>query len=624
MKKLIVRFKHLNEFELYRIKVLCTYNLLNIILALTLYHLVPTLMNYPPNFREYLRIVNGPSYEIQFVIIFSIFSVGFNLYVIRYLKRISITTNKHRVLDISALKRNLNFPYMIYFVQILLSIISVTVILAIVVFFYHSAFLFIFKICILVLSLISLVNVVSLIYHEKILKDFLSRVFTPECLPKLRISIKKKIFFNMIPIIISTIFLTSLIGYSILLNDRGKLLFEIYAERLHKQIDHHTKAINLNEIKNRLNKYQLHDPNDSIFIITPNKTVISFKGKRPNRTILVYALNKYLSYNGHLYSDDGEEQGVIVKVPAMKGYWTMGIVFEVLPIQTELFFGLNFFILLSLNIVVLQYFAKSLTDDISKVSQGLTAIAENDNFNLNKKLPVTSNDEIGDLVAAFNRILDLQKKNLSNTKVLAIIKERNRFARDVHDTLGQTMTLLVTLLSLAKQSCQKGLSTEEYLSRAAQIAGQGLNDLRRSAKGLAYERLATNQLNESLQELAAEFTTSGVTVDFIGSGIDNFDDSRYTDAIYRICQEAMTNSVRHGHAKRIMIEIFLDKGWIKLKIKDDGLGCKTINKGFGLSGMEERVRNLNGTINFCSDGLKGFAISIKISLESINQSTTVN
>ena len=68
--------------------------------------------------------------------------------------------------------------------------------------------------------------------------------------------------------------------------------------------------------------------------------------------------------------------------------------------------------LLILNSIVLYYFSSSLSEDISLVAQSLTNLAEGEKVDLDQKIPVTSNDEIGDLVVAFNKILDLEKENI--------------------------------------------------------------------------------------------------------------------------------------------------------------------------------------------------------------------
>jgi signal transduction histidine kinase len=88
----------------------------------------------------------------------------------------------------------------------------------------------------------------------------------------------------------------------------------------------------------------------------------------------------------------------------------------------------------------------------------------------------------------------------------------------------------------------------------------------------------------------------------------------YKNTIYRICQEALTNSLRHGKATNVSIILRLSDDMISLYIIDDGVGCKNIKKSIGLSNMENRVMELGGKISFGSDGEKGFNINVDFPL----------
>ena len=91
---------------------------------------------------------------------------------------------------------------------------------------------------------------------------------------------------------------------------------------------------------------------------------------------------------------------------------------------------------------------------------------------------------------------------------------------------------------------------------------------------------------------------------------------REEEIVYRIVQENITNSVRHGKSKHIWIDIFAeaDNNQLIIKIKDDGVGCKNLKDGFGLKHIKERVKLLNGQVNFGNNTDKGFYMSVKIPL----------
>src|SRR5660398_25082 len=94
------------------------------------------------------------------------------------------------------------------------------------------------------------------------------------------------------------------------------------------------------------------------------------------------------------------KQGIVMKVNGEGGQWRLGLIFQVAFNKTISFFVVSFITLLLLNVIVLYYVAKNLSGDISLVEESLTDISNGKNVDLEKKLAVTSNDEIGDLVMA--------------------------------------------------------------------------------------------------------------------------------------------------------------------------------------------------------------------------------
>ncbi len=84
------------------------------------------------------------------------------------------------------------------------------------------------------------------------------------------------------------------------------------------------------------------------------------------------------------------------------------------------------------------------------------------------------------------------------------------------------------------------------------------------------------------------------------------------DILFRVIQESITNSIRHGLATVVDIDIYKENNLLCLKIKDNGKGCKAINYGFGVKQMVERVSQIRGDINFYSEN--GFTTEIKIPL----------
>lgn len=230
------------------------------------------------------------------------------------------------------------------------------------------------------------------------------------------------------------------------------------------------------------------------------------------------------------------------------------------------------------------------------------------------------NDELlvkNEELAHLNRQL---KEHAATIEELAIVKERNRVAREVHDTLGHTLTLLIMLVKVSRIKFEEDPEeAKDKLTQAVKIAQEGLDELRRSIMGLMPENGGNNNIIQSLETLIESAQKSGLDVDFSVDGEEHYyknisirSSYSFNDCIYKTCQEAITNSLRHGNATKIGIILRFSPKKLVIFIIDNGKGCKNIQKGFGLKGMESRVQSLNGHIIYGSDGEKGFNIHIEI------------
>ncbi|HEX3048415.1 MAG TPA: histidine kinase N-terminal 7TM domain-containing protein [Bacillota bacterium] len=251
--------------------------------------------------------------------------------------------------------------------------------------------------------------------------------------------------------------------------------------------------------------------------------------------------------------------------------------------------------------------------NISDFKQVLDKLNEkNDELSsINHKLALTNQE----LLVANEQL----KEQAAIVEELSIVKERNRIARDVHDTLGHTLILLVNLLEQCVRSYRKDPSeTETRLQEAVKITRGGLSEVRRSIHGLMPEKLQVNHLIAAIKELILELQSSGIRIDF-SVNQTNFElGPLCSDVVFRVCQEALTNSLRHGQATAATIALRVSEDNLKLHIFDNGRGCENIvlDKGFGLIGLKQRVESLNGAITFDSNSEIGFNIHVTIPLEN--------
>jgi signal transduction histidine kinase len=216
----------------------------------------------------------------------------------------------------------------------------------------------------------------------------------------------------------------------------------------------------------------------------------------------------------------------------------------------------------------------------------------------------------------FNKLLIMNEqlqKHAATVEELAVAKERNRLAGEIHDILGNSLTLLTMLLNASLDTCKENPEqTEKNLTKALEITKEGLGEIRRSVSGMVGAGLEDGNIINALELLIDNFRVSGLQVNLVVEGEVKSLPPSSNHTIYRICQEALTNSRRHGQATQAYITLRFTENQVILQIANNGHGCGEIKKGFGLKGMEERVKTLDGKIDYGSDGSNGFMIRVEI------------
>jgi signal transduction histidine kinase len=209
---------------------------------------------------------------------------------------------------------------------------------------------------------------------------------------------------------------------------------------------------------------------------------------------------------------------------------------------------------------------------------------------------------------------DLHEKNIK-IKELTVFEERNRIARDIHDSVGHQLTGL--LMNLEYLNLKESMDDEikEKLVLCNELAKTSLEEIRKSVKALKPET-AHGGLKSSLLKLKKESETGfnlKIRLDVDKSYEKTKPDFNF--AVYRTCQEAITNAVKHGQATEIQISISSDKEMFRIFVKDNGKGTEKFTKGNGLTGIIERLSVFNGDVSFFSKD--GFMINIKVPLEGV-------
>ena len=207
----------------------------------------------------------------------------------------------------------------------------------------------------------------------------------------------------------------------------------------------------------------------------------------------------------------------------------------------------------------------------------------------------------------------LEAENMAETR------ERNRLAREIHDTLGHSLTGIAAGLDACIVTMDTAPEfTKKQLGKIRETALRGIKDVRRSVRKLRPDDLERLPLREALFKMTEDFmASSGMEIGYSITGWPENLRPDQEEVIYRVIQECVTNANRHGHAKHVEITVGTDEDCLRIVVTDDGQGCEDVKQGFGLRHMRERLELLHGTLNYWSDG--GFILEASIPISAVNE-----
>ena len=199
----------------------------------------------------------------------------------------------------------------------------------------------------------------------------------------------------------------------------------------------------------------------------------------------------------------------------------------------------------------------------------------------------------------------------------ALTDERNRMAREIHDTLAQAFTGISLQLEAARNSLStQPEAAQERLLRAKMLAKEGINEARRSVRALRPEALESEDLITALHQLVDKMISgTNIKTEISIEGKPHSLNSEVEVNLFRIAQEAITNTLRHSQADQICIQLIYETDIFHLQIKDNGIGFNPKllqNQGFGLIGMRERCDRLNGNLVINSASDRGTEIIVTV------------
>ena len=214
----------------------------------------------------------------------------------------------------------------------------------------------------------------------------------------------------------------------------------------------------------------------------------------------------------------------------------------------------------------------------------------------------------------------LHARLLAQAREAGILDERARLAREIHDTIAQGLTGVVTQLEAAGAADDDPQVRRRHVDIARSLARESLTEARRSVEALAPGRLADARLPDAITDMAkrwAESSGVGVHVDVTGDPKPLLPDIEVV--LFRVAQEALANVGKHAGATRAGLTLSYMDDVVVLDVRDDGAGFDpgaatglSGGSGFGLAAMEQRVRRVSGTLAVESGPGEGTAVSASV------------
>lgn len=230
---------------------------------------------------------------------------------------------------------------------------------------------------------------------------------------------------------------------------------------------------------------------------------------------------------------------------------------------------------------------------------------------------------IGDQIGLAMQRARLSAEHTRSVARLATIEERNRLAREIHDTLAQGLAAITLQLETADAlTVLRPERAQEAIRRALNLARSNLEEARRSVMDLRAAPLQNHTLPEALASLAQKSCDdASIDVQFASKLAPDFPSlpTRLEVGLYRIAQEALANSCKHAQARHIFVTLTADDEYVRLVVQDDGRGFDpdsvshvATGEHFGLTGMSERAKLLGGAFCIQSEPEAGTFISVYI------------
>ena len=304
-------------------------------------------------------------------------------------------------------KKSFNYPYM----MLLFEIFVPTIIIAILLFAFNTEAELVLRITTVVFSF----SAVFAIFSYMLSKKFFSNRLTATAelanneVTGVRLPLYHKLLIQILPLFLYSFVLILLISISLMTKEKGELLYHFYRQELLSHFNEET-TYDISDVEATLNSIDFKSEGDHAVIISASSGEVYYSPEKLNDFFIKYTLNFYDETEGYTYEYYGQNrEGAVIKINTNMGECYVGIRYFVFGNNFVVPFILIAILLILINCVFILYIGRDLSNDINSVIEGMKHISNSDDVINANKLPITSNDEIGDLTASFNEIQKLTK-----------------------------------------------------------------------------------------------------------------------------------------------------------------------------------------------------------------------
>lgn len=584
-----------------------------VVMDLIFYPLFPILLNYPPgsiNTQFDIEFSKIPYYQQYIIINLLIISFGYLIFKIVF-KGVDKWSNITRIIqanDINNLKKirrkSFFIPHIVYILQVIIPLAFIGILFVILGFknFSDLKFFLILTNGLLLASQIS--YLISKKYFREVLKYTYQDGFEVEAS---RFSLQAKIILQTLPLFLFSIIFTILIGRAGLVKEKGNLLFENYQYELNRIFENVVYIESEEQVKEFLSLITPYNKKDITFFINPVGQYKTSDNSRLSDFFLKYTRELAFEYHGHTYDYYGSDvQGSVIKLPGINGNWVLGVRYVTVSSETGILLIGIIVILIIIAVIILLFFGQSLVDDIKIITMGLNEIVKGSEADLNKKIALTSNDEIGDLVKAFNKVQDREKKYIKDIKEQQrIIVEQERLASlgqmiggIIHNLKTPILSIDVAIRNLkdlvreykASISDQR-VTIEDHYEIAAEMNSylaemkpncDYMSDVLKTVKGQITRVSLPSTVGFTLKELIKrveiitnyELTKSGCEICYDIKADYNLKISGEISDLVQVLSNLISNSIQayKGNGGKIELIVIEKKDFVEFQIKDFGIG----------------------------------------------------